>query len=99
MGGRLRKGNSIVSGVVPDEVRDFLREQVKAGRFATVSKAVGHHLSLAARNAGIELPPDEFQHNEIQSYGVRCENLKSKGFIRTALEKWTGKGGNEDDRI
>lgn len=99
MGGRLRKGNSIVSGVVPDEVRDFLREQVEAGRFATVSKAVRHYLSLAARNAGVELPLGECQHDEIRSNGVRCESLKSKGFVRTVIDRWTGKGGNKDDRI
>ena len=99
MGGELRKGNCIVAGVVPDEVRSFLREQVKAGRFATVSKAVRYHLSLAARNAGVALPPDELRHNEIRSNNVRGENLKPKGFIRTAMEKWTGRGGNKDDRI
>lgn len=99
MGGKVRRGNSIVSGVVPDEVRDFLQEQVKAGRFATVSKAVRHYLSLTARNAGVELPTDECQHDEIQSNGVRCGSLKSKGFVRTAIERWTGKGGDKDDRI
>ncbi|MEE9115973.1 MAG: hypothetical protein V3U09_03655 [Thermoplasmata archaeon] len=99
MGGELKKGNSIVSGVVPDEVRDFLREQVKTGKFTTVSKAVKHYLSSAARNAGVELPPDELRHNEIRSNNVRGENLKPKGFIRTAMEKWTGRGGNKDDRI
>ncbi len=97
MGGELRKGNCIVAGVVPDEVKSFLREQVKAGRFATVSKAVRYHLSLAARNAGVELPPDELPESETRSDDVLSENPKQKGPIRAAVEKWIGRRGNKDD--
>lgn len=64
MGGELKKGNSIVSGVVPDEVRDFLKEKVKAGRFETISKAIRHYLTLAIRTSDPEFsneiePEDE----------------------------------------
>lgn len=97
MGGELRKGNCIVAGVVPDEVKSFLREQVKAGRFATVSKAVRYHLSLAAGNAGVELPPDELPESETRPDDFRSENPKQKGLIRTAMEKWIGRGGNKND--
>lgn len=60
----MRKGNHVVSGVVSDEVRDFLREQVKAGKFATVSKAIRHYLTLAIRTSDPEFsneiePEDE----------------------------------------
>ncbi|MCK4366566.1 MAG: hypothetical protein KAW84_01300 [Thermoplasmata archaeon] len=98
MGGPLRKGNTIVGGVVPDEVKSFLREQVKAGRFASVSKAVRYYLSLAARNAGVELPPDELSQSVIRSNNALSEDPKQKGPIRTAVEKWIGKRGNRNDR-
>ena len=98
MGGELRKGNCIVGGVVPDEVKSFLRGQVEAGRFASVSKAVRYYLSRAAQRAGVEVPHDELSQSEVRPNDAPSGDPKQKGLIRTAVEKWIGRRGNMNDR-
>jgi len=54
MSGKTREGQTIVAGVVPIEVKDFLLEQVEAGWFETLSKAIKHYLTQAIRTSDSE---------------------------------------------
>ncbi len=67
MGGRLREGHVVVGGVVPIQVKDFLTQQVRDGRFPTVSKAVCYYLSLAARTSAGDSPSSEAQPKTYRS--------------------------------
>jgi len=45
MGGRLRKGLTIIGGVVTSDVKSFFDSLVATGEFESRSKAIGHVLT------------------------------------------------------
>ena len=45
MGGRVKKGDFVIGGVVGKEVRDFFDSLVSNGKFESRSKAIGHVLT------------------------------------------------------
>lgn len=49
MGGKLRRGNTHISGVVSTLVKNEILEMVSAGKFETLSQAIGTLLAEAVR--------------------------------------------------
>ena len=54
MGGNLKHGYVVIGGVVAKEVRDYYDRLVKAGKFESRSRAIGHVLTDYAKKHGAE---------------------------------------------
>ena len=73
MGGKLRRGNTHISGVVSTLVKNEILEMVSAGKFETLSQAIGTLLAEAvgARRA---------KEDENEKTGDRVAKRKRRGF-------------------